>query len=173
MKKAFSLFLIILLVGCGNIKEDYDGVEGKVNIKQINEREVLKVLDNGTAVLVFSFPDCLWCQELMPVLNNITSEADFDIFYFNVENIRKNKTKNYLLMYEEIVKYLEKIEYDTLIYDRIWVPTMLAIDDGEIVDFHLGTTDDHLKINGNLPPLTEIQEEKLKDFIYRLLQKVS
>lgn len=169
MKKLFSLLLVFTLFGCASIKNEYSGIEGDTSVKQISEQDVVELFETGTGVLLFSFPDSEWCQEMMPLLNDEALELEVEVFYFNVASIREDNTDNYQLMYEEILDYVKFTEYDPLLYDQIYVPTLVKIENGHIVDFHLGTTTDHVMTSDGLPALTAAQKFELRAVINRFL----
>ena len=169
MKKLYIL-LVFLLVGCTSIKNEYENVEGKVNVKQIDEKEVVELFESGNGVLLFSFPECEWCQELMPVLNEKALELDIEVNYFNVRDIRASETDIYEDIYSEIAEYLVSIDYDMLVYDKLYVPTLVVVENGIIVDFHLGTTNDHLMKVDGLPKLNLSQVKELKEILDRMIK---
>lgn len=172
MKRFLSLILVLVLVACTSIKDDYEMVTGDIAIKQISEKEVMDIFEDGTGVIIFSFPESPWCQEIMPVLNEQANVLGAEINYFNVEEIRTSETENYKVMYGEIISYLETINYDLLTYEKIWVPTVIAVKDGEVVDFNVGTTFDHDFVDDKLPPLTDLQKVELRDILNKIIQKV-
>lgn len=170
MRKLLLVLLVLGLVGCASIKNEYDSVDGKVNVKQIDEDDVTELLKSGTGVLLFSFPECEWCQELMPQLNARALEVDTEVFYFNIRDIRASNTEFYKDLYDEIVTYLESVDYDLLKYDKLYAPTIVSIKNGTIVDFHLGTTNDHLMTEDGLPSLNSSQKRELNLVLDRLIK---
>ncbi len=168
--KKFYILLVFLLVGCTSIKNEYENVEGKVNVKQIDEKEVVELLESGNGVLLFSFPECDWCQELMPVLNERALELDIEVYYFNVRDIRASETDIYSDIYSEISEYLVSIDYDMMVYDKLYVPTIIVVENGNIVDFHLGTTNDHLMKVDGLPKLNLSQVKELNEILDRMIK---
>ena len=170
MKKLYVLLVVFLLVGCTSIKNEYENVEGKVNVKQIDEKEVIELLDSGNGVLLFSFPECEWCQELMPVLNEKALELDIEVNYFNVRDNRASETDIYEDIYSEITEYLVSINYDLMVYDKLYVPTIIVVENGNIVDFHLGTTNDHLMKEDGLPELNLSQVKELMEIFDRMIK---
>jgi len=169
MKRLFSLVLVFALMGCASIKNEYVGIEGKTNVKQISEESVLELFESGTGVLLFSFPESEWCQDIMPIINEIALSSEVEVSYFNVRDIRQSNTEEYQSMYLEIVEYLKTTEFDELLYSEIFVPTLIKIENGEIVDFHLGTTTNHVETSTGLPELNSAQEQELNSIINRIL----
>lgn len=170
MKKLLSLLLVITLMGCASVKNEYEGIDGKANVKQISEDAVLEMFESGTGLLLFSFPESEWCQKLMPVLNQMAIVNEQEVSYFNVRDIRQSETDEYSLMYKEIIEYLESTEFDTLTYEKIYVPTILKFENGEIIDFHLGTVVSHVETSAGLPDLSNLEVLELKGDLNRLFR---
>ena len=115
MKKILAVFLLLLVVGCGNtkttnkFKEEYESLNGQTNpnnqkeyvYMEVNEDnpfvyikvdEVIKKLQKGTSVIYFGFPECPWCRNLVPVLIDAANELGVDkIYYYNAVKIRDTK----------------------------------------------------------------------------------
>lgn len=170
MRKLVALLAVFLLVGCASIKNEYEGISGKTAVKQISEDEVMEVFQNGTGVVLFSFPESEWCQELMPLLNEEALKVETEVMYYNVRDIRESKTDEYTILYNEIVRFLETTEFDELRYEEIFVPTMVKLENGNIIDFHLGTVESHVETSNGLPNLTISQKSELKSVITRILE---
>ena len=119
MKKILAVFLLLLVVGCGNtkvepkkvnkFKKEYESLNGKIdehskkeymsiNIDEDNPfvyitvDEVINKLQKGTSVIYFGFPECPWCRNLVPVLIDAAKELGVDkIYYYNAVKIRDTK----------------------------------------------------------------------------------
>ena len=78
-KKIVVIILIICFVltltGCTkrNIMKDYPSLNDKNHIyKEVKIDDVITMLkDQESFYLVMGFPECPWCQALMPVLNDV------------------------------------------------------------------------------------------------------
>lgn len=169
MKKILSLLLVFTLMGCASIKNEYDGIEGKTSVSQIDEETVLEMFESGTGVVLFSFPESEWCQDFMPLLNSRALDQGVEVYYFNVRDIRQSETAEYTKMYNEIYAYLLTTDFDVLVYDKIYVPTLLKFENGEIVDFHLGTTNDHVETSAGLPELNTAQVLEINAILERFI----
>lgn len=67
-------------------------VSRKNNVKYSSYDEVFKILDKGTGVIYFGFPECPWCRNLVPVLVDAADEAGIaNIYYLNNRNDRDVK----------------------------------------------------------------------------------
>ena len=95
--------------------------------------EIIRILEHGTGVVYLGFPECKWCQKYVTYLNEIARENDITrIYYFNIYEDRANNTEEY----QQIVSLLEEyLEYDEEGNKRVYVPSVIVVDGGEIVGF--------------------------------------
>lgn len=154
-------------------KEEYESLNGKLNdknkeyvrvdidednhMKYASFNEIVNILESGTGIIYFGFPECPWCRNAVPVLIDAANELGIDeINYFNALDMRdtrtlddegnivveKESTKEYQklveLMYDELPVY-EGLNDDTI--KRIYFPTVVFVKDGEIVGLHVSTLD--------------------------------
>lgn len=95
--------------------------------------EIIKILDNGTGVILFGFPECPWCQRYAVYLNDVAKELDYEkIYYYNILEDRKNNTEEYQNIVSIIGEYLQ---FDEEGNKRVYVPAVVAVNKGEIVGF--------------------------------------
>lgn len=95
--------------------------------------QIIDILNNGTGVVYLGFPSCPWCQAYVPYLNDVAKDLGLEkVYYFNIQEDRKNNTENYLKMIEPIKDYLQ---YDEEGQHRIYAPTVIAVNKGQIVGF--------------------------------------
>ena len=194
---AFLIFLIcFLLIPRGNdslkFKSEYENLNGK---KNKNNREyvnveidknnpfiyadydkVIDILENGTGVIYFGFPECPWCRTMVPILAKAANEIGVDkIYYFNALDMRDEKvldddgnivtkkegTKQYYQLIEIMYDYVST--YEGLNDDsvkRLYFPTVVFIKDGDIIGSHIGTLDSQ---EDPYIPLDDTQKNELKD----------
>ena len=95
--------------------------------------EIVKILENGTGIVLLGFPECPWCQRYAVYLNEVAKDLDFDkIYYYNIYEDRKNNTEEY----QKIVSLIsDNLQYDDEGNKRIYVPSVIAVNKGEIVGF--------------------------------------
>lgn len=136
----------------------YEEFKAKENmfIKTTAE-DVLSLIENRKSAMVyFGFPDCPWCEDMLPVLNEAAKNKDYPILYVEARNEKGE------LNYSEEIK--EKIynEFDfTFETDEngkkiMYFPYVVRIENGVVTDSHVGTVDGH---NAHERELTE--EEKI------------
>lgn len=170
------------------------------NVEYITMQEAADILSSGSGVVYFGFAACPWCRNLTPILINTIKTTNLDkIYYVNVkpdDDSRKDlrgqfKVENkkvvvdvpaadgYYQVLEKLDEYLndykitDKVtnkKYDTNV-KRLGAPTVVAVKNGEIVGYHVGTLDGHVKDeSGVLPDLTKEQEEIVSQSILKLVQ---
>lgn len=222
MKKLSVLILILCLFGltaCNNktdaqkFKDEYESLNGqnspsgkkykKLNIdsenpiKYSNYDEVLDVINNGTGIIYFGYPECPWCRTAINVLFETAKDYDIDtIYYMNLKDERDYKevkdgkivfqededgkklkgSKGYFKLLDALNEELDdyKIEVDGKIYDtkekRIYVPLIVFVNDGKIVGTHTSTVDSQ---ENGYDELTEQQYDELNgiyaDYIKELV----
>ena len=186
MKKYVKLLFLIVLVftftGCNKetmytdyevkFKNEYESLNGKANEKgeeyknvsidddnnvtYIDENKVIDILENGTGVIYFGFPECPWCRNAVPVLISAADEVGMDIYYFNALSIRdvkeldeygdiittKEGTKEYYKIIELLGDNADTYSgLDDESEKRLYFPTVVFVRDGEILGLHSGTVD--------------------------------
>ena len=137
------VLLVILLVKVSEKESDSnDAIKFAQEYTEVGEDniyvyrtydEIIKILENGTGIILLGFPECPWCQRYAVYLNEVANELDFDkIYYYNILEDRKNNTEEYQNIVSIISEYLK---YDEEGNKRIYVPSVIAINKGEIVGF--------------------------------------
>ena len=149
-------------------------VPEKLNIHILSFDQTQAMLNSGSGILFFWFPSCPWCRNLLPELFAAMEKSNVkDLYYFNPKEIRDQKE---LVEGKIVVKKESTPEYDRLLnkldeilpeykglnnpkIKRLYVPTVLVIKDGKVVNHHFETlpeqTDPHT-------PLTSDQKIKLQ-----------
>lgn len=96
-----------------------------------NTTEIINVLQNGTGVIFFSFPECIWCESYASMLNEIAKENNIEkIYYLNILNDRKNETKDY----RTITRLLDKnMLCDDEGNKKIYTPDVTIVKNGKII----------------------------------------
>lgn len=136
--------------------------------KVVDEFKVIELLNsNERAIIVFSFPECPWCQYAIPYVNEIAKETgNSEVYYLNILKIREEQTPEYKQIFEHI-------RFDIGNPEKINAPTVIVINNSEVVGYHIDTVPSHVKNDNNiLPPMTNKQIEELKE-IYRNLFKLN
>lgn len=162
------------------------------NVKYLSVNEVIKKLQKGSSIIYFGFPECPWCQNLVPVLISVNNEyKDNTLYYYNALDIRDQKhldddgnivvdkegTKEYKKIVEILYDYLGSYEgLNDESIKRLYFPTVVFVSDGKIVDVHIGTVDSQTNPKKKLTSsekdeLTEILERKFDKVLTEACQK--
>jgi thiol-disulfide isomerase/thioredoxin len=211
MKKTIILILaIFLLTACSqnpnvdltskdqSVKEAFENLNGQSNINgrtymdvhipednsftPISEADALKLLESGTGVIIFEFPECPWCRNMMPVVNQAAKEVGLDTLYtFNILEHRneivlsegelevKNEGSEF---YRKVLDLLgeEASVYGGLEDEsirRIYAPTVFVIVDGKVSSSHVSTVDSQ---EDPYVSLTEEQHQELLDIYKKMFE---
>ena len=173
-KKLGILLGIIVLLLCitsckkGNVMNDYPNIEDKNHVfEELEINDVLKKLENKKSFyLILGFPECPWCQAIMPVLNDVAKDNKVKtIYYINIKQIRDNSEAVGHNEYKQLEENYFKDALDVE-KNRLNAPTFVKVENGEMTMYHINTVDTHvLNENMVLPPLTDTQLKELKGIL--------
>lgn len=197
MKKTMIFILALLLVGCSvntdkeKDKAAYcdDGEEGVCSITKSadmssyenftdksnqfvksNMKEMLTMFkEKKSGVVYLGYPDCPWCIEALPVMNEIAKAEETKISYVQTRDSEKKllyseEEKKELIPYVE--QYLNKDEDGAY---QLYVPFMVVIKDGKAVAGHIGTVDGH---DAHERKMTKEESEDLKKIYQEMFDKL-
>lgn len=162
-------------------KEEYEKLNGTastsgktyltINIKSYNPfvyssyDDIFKLLDEGTGVIYFGFPECPWCRNLVPVLSNAAIKSGVkEILYLNIKDDRdikeltskgkikttKEGTDNYEKLVKKLYDYLpvyNGLKDDTI--KRVYLPTVVFVKDGKILGLEQSLEAFSKRVNGD------------------------
>lgn len=152
-KKIIIVIGVVLVIALGVLGYLYLNKEKNTNIDGKNKKfaeeytsvtkdnvfvyrsaeEIINILEHGTGVVYLGFPECPWCTAYVPYLNEVAKANDVDkVYYYNILNDRKDNTDNYKKMIDILKDYLK---FDEEGNKRIYAPSVIAVKDGEILDF--------------------------------------
>lgn len=148
-KKILLISVFILLFGVlisillfNNKTKETDGEKFAKEYSSVNNDnvfvykdidEIIKILENGTGVVYLGFPECPWCTQYVVYLNEVAKENGVEtIYYHNILEDRQNNTNEYKKIVNLLSDYLQ---YDEEGNKRIYVPAVIAVKKGEIIDF--------------------------------------
>lgn len=161
----------------------------------VTEEEVLDILKDKTGIIYFGFPTCPWCRNAIPSLLSAAESTGFNkIYYLNILDIRDSlsvsdegeiiKDKAGSKNYKKILKKLDSILDEYYIEDalgnkidtnekRLYAPTVVAVLDGKIVDYHVNTVDSHAEGKNGYVEMTKEQREELFDIYTSMILKLT
>ena len=187
-------------------KEKYEALNGSLNARGDERQtiyipednpmifataaEIVELVESGTGVIYFGFPECPWCRTAVPILIDAAAELGIEtIFYLNMtleRDIRSIDAEgNIVVDREGTPEYqrLQELLYDILmIYvlvdaegnvvdtgeRRIYVPFILVVRNGTVLASHFYT----LPIQDETPFMIfdESQRQELLEIYLELLR---
>lgn len=161
-------------------------------VKYINSEDALKILDSKEAIIYVGAAWCPWCRNAVPVLFDVLKDYDVDkIYYLNLDDEKSNyevqsgklvKISEGTEGYYKLLDKLEDVLNDYVLTDdngekydtgekRIYMPFVIGVKDGKIVQSHVGTVtlnENQIKYDN----LTDSQYEELYDIYSDLVASV-
>ncbi len=172
-------------------KKEYLKVELAENAPIIytTYEEIFKILENGTGVIYFGFPECPWCRNLIPVLTTSAMEYKLDkIYYLNNREDRntlsltkkgkvktdKEGSKEYLKLVDLLKEYLpayKGLNDDSI--KRLYFPTVLFVKDGKIIGIQESLESYSKRVDGDpYKPMTKEEQQELTNIFKDYYQKL-
>ena len=136
--------------------------------------EVTDLLEIGTGILVFGFPDCPRCQNAFPVLEqafyekNLQERAGYrgKILYYDIFDDRAEGNERYQTLVSRLEEYLQTDDDGN---PRIFVPDVFFLASGDIVGNHMDTVSSQENPGDRL---TEQQAAELLDIYKDLITEM-
>lgn len=161
-----------------NIREDH-------RFTIATEEQVRDLLDKGNGAIYFGFPECPWCRNAVPVIDEAAEAVNLDeILYLNVMEMRDQKSRD---ADGEIVTDKEGTDFYYYLLEqlgdlapaytsledpnerRILVPLVAVVVGGNVVDTHLSTVDSQ---EDPYTPLTDEQHTELLDIYKQMFSRI-
>lgn len=155
-----------------NIVEDYPLVSEENVYVQVDADRIIEIFDKREdGVIVFGFPACPWCQQLLPILDIVAKKGNVTtIYYVDIKDMRDNPNspdhEKYLYIKQKVDKALDKEK------DRINAPTIVTVTAGNVIDYHLDTVPSHQMVDGRLPEMTEEQKRELREILKEVIKPI-
>ena len=170
-------------------------------ISYVTPEEILNIAESGTGLIYFGFPQCPWCRQMTPLLIDVALSLGLEhIYYIDMLPIRTTWElqegvpvmtdpghpyyQDLLRVFSAILEPMELNPFHLVDSDgdrinteelRIFVPTVVAIRDGKIVDYHIYTVERSIPGNeGGYQwyPLSDEEELYLRDIYTRVITAV-
>lgn len=150
-------------------------------IKYVSIDRIIDIIKNGTGVIYLGYPECPWCRNAVPALLEASESTSIDtIYYLNMKDVRDRLTldsdgniiteKEGVKGYDELLTVLDSILDDytltredgttvTAEEKRVYVPLVVFVKDGKIVDYHADT------VESQSDPYVALTEEERNELI--------
>lgn len=161
MKKLLCIIVVGLLLLAGVVNQSKFGFQGdyqdKVFLKTDPEKVVKAIQEKKAGLYYFGFPACPWCQELVPVLEDVLASHKGEVHMVNTKAKLFSKSNH-----EQMTAFYK----EHLGGDRLYVPLLVAINSKGEIKAHSGTIDGH---DASQEALSEKQIIALKMILEDLL----
>lgn len=171
----------------------YNNVDiSKTNIiKYASIDEVTNIIENETGVIYLGSPENLICRNIVPALLEASDSTPIEeIYYLNVDDEKEilslDENNNVVVKqkgssaYNKLLNLLKDLTDDYILEDNfgnqintnkktIFLPLVLFIKDGKIIDYHKGTVPSQEDLE---KPLTEDQNNELINIYKEKISKV-
>lgn len=150
-------------------KTEYEALNGeKIELtipannpmKYINVKEAVEVLKNGSAIMYIGYPSCTPCRTAVPNIIEVAKQLNIgEVLYLNIKEYDNSfkvqdgevvKTREEAEGYYELLEEAKEITREYIIREgeeyyevgetRIYSPTILKIENGEITKFKTGNS---------------------------------
>ena len=114
-----------------DFRDDYPKVSLMHPFQPITIQQSIDILREGSDVLFFGFPECPWCQTLVPHIETSARIAGIQqVKYVNVLKDRTDGSRAYKGLVGLLAPHLKK---DASGEPRLFVPHVIVVKDGKIV----------------------------------------
>lgn len=123
-----------------------------------------------SGVLYFGYSSCPWCKEAKPVLKKVAQKNGIDIQYVKVRDDKKNRlyTDDQKTIIEPYIQdYMSNNDEGIL---TLYVPLVLVIKNGKVIDGHEGTLDSH---DATERKMTDDEKEELTKIYTKLMSEAN
>ena len=123
-----------------------------------------------SGILYFGYSSCPWCKEAKPVLKKVAQKNGIDIQYIKVRDDKKNRlyTDDQKTIIEPYIQdYMSNNDEGVL---TLYVPLVLVIKNGKVIDGHEGTLDSH---DATERKMTDDEKEELTKIYTKLMSEAN
>jgi len=107
--------------------------------------EVKELIDNdGSAIVYFGYPHCPYCQQAVPVLSEVATNMDLNIYYVDVyQDDEKISATDQMTALTDLIEneFSPLLSKDESGYPTFYTPDVFVIKDGNIIANHEGLVD--------------------------------
>lgn len=145
--------------------KEYKNVTTDNLFQVLDSEEALTLLERGTGILFFGFPENKWSSSVAELLDEVSKKKSYSVLYFNFKGERESKHDNYLGIVREIDDYLK---CDDLGNVNVLAPTIVAVQKGKVFYFN----DELTFVNNMVEPKDYWTNEKKEKFISEMEQVI-
>ncbi|MFA5602692.1 MAG: hypothetical protein WDA21_03035 [Bacilli bacterium] len=179
-----GLVMVMLLSGCKIEKIEqlektdvfvagYDVDDSHVFVNT-SSNDIINIFKRGTGIIYFGYPESLFCQEIVKILDEISKQNDIkQIYYLNVNELKKSNPS----AYQEILSLVSDYLYyeDEANNKILYLPDVYFVKDGNIIGNHISTNiihDELVHSEGEWIDLTRKEKNEIKNIFLGLLTQL-
>lgn len=152
---------------------------------QISMKESMRLIDEGgSGILLYSYPDCPWCNRAVPVLNVTAKEMGIHVYYIDVyeSELMSSDGKSFTTEGKTIIQSM-LTHFDSILKHEtnsttgkseptLYTPEVVAIKKGQITDHHTSLVDS-FSMNSEADQMTDEQKAELHGYYEKLIQSAA
>lgn len=136
--------------------------------RQVTWTEALRLFqEEGTAMLMFGYETCNYCQRAVPLLSEAAKEKNVPIYYIDVYAEPQPTEEEYVEMCGYIDETMDKDENGE---PEFFVPSVIGIRNGKITGYHVSLVDGFQPVNKS-DQLNDEQKSRLKNIYIEIIEK--
>lgn len=110
---------------------EYAGLNEDNVFVRASDEDIVSTMREGTGVVLLGFPECPWCQGLLPIVDEAARNIGLEeVKYLDIRESRQNSDDTYLEIVDILSDHLPTGDDGQPI---VYVPDMTIFRDGEIV----------------------------------------
>lgn len=125
---------------------------------------------NFSGILYFGYATCPWCNEALPIMNEVAKADKLSIYYVDKHSEANEKDKDGVA---KITKLLDKaygLQKDDEGNANIFVPEVVVVKDGKIVSHHMGTLEEHDATQRKMTTEEQGQLKSIYEDMFKVLE---
>lgn len=117
--------------------EEYGITEDNL-FKYKTTKETLEIMQNGSGIIFFGFPENEWSKEYALMINETAKKLNIkEIYYYNFKAARSSSNHSYNKMVEKLEDFLPTLDNGV---QNIYAPSMAIIKNGFVVFYDAETS---------------------------------
>ena len=156
---------------CAPAAKDSETQDIPEEFKEISFDDAVAFFEDGkTGLIYFGFPNCPWCKDVVPVLDQEAKEADQEVLYVRTRD--DNKERLYTdEQKEEIIPYLEEYMSENDEGElTLYVPLVVYVENGKAKEGHVGTVEGH---DAHEREMTEKEQQELQETLHEIVSSAA
>ena len=128
---------------------------------EANFNKVNTFLDDKefSGIIYFGYSTCPWCVEALPIMNEVAKEMGLSIYYVDKKSEINQENPDWEQTTTEYLDAAYGLNKDGEGTPRIYVPEVIVVKGGEVLEHHMGTLKTH---DATERKMNEGEQEELK-----------